>query len=272
MSFQEMIQTSKIYSISGKLGKKHLIEHRPFRAPHHTISSAGLVGGGSIPQPGDISMAHNGILFLDELTEFKRTTLELLRQPLENKEVGISRAQQAVIFPSSFLLIAALNPCPCGYLGDTKRTCSCSQHQIQKYLEKVSGPLLDRIDLQINVQSITYDTLQQKNDHAQSSAELYQGVQRALELQEQRFGQAGIYNNTMNPDQIERWCTLTPAAQELVKKAFDKLKLSMRGYHKLLKVARTIADIEKVEQIDVRQAQEAIMYRSLDQYLETLKG
>ncbi|MEX2437901.1 MAG: YifB family Mg chelatase-like AAA ATPase, partial [Candidatus Babeliales bacterium] len=157
LQFDEMLQTSKIYSISGKLDNQSLITHRPFRSPHHTISQAGLVGGGSFPQPGEISLAHNGILFLDELTEFKRTTLEVMRQPMENKTVCIARAAQTVNFPASFLLVAALNPCPCGFLGDTKRICSCSSHQIARYLEKLSGPLLDRIDLQIHVQSVEYD-------------------------------------------------------------------------------------------------------------------
>lgn len=265
MGFDEMLATSKIYSISGKLGKKSLITERPFRSPHHTISQAGLVGGGSFPQPGEISLAHNGILFLDELTEFKRTTLEVMRQPMENKAVCIARAAQTVNFPASFLLVAALNPCPCGFLGDNKRECSCTPNQIARYLDKLSGPLLDRIDLQIHVQSVEYETIKEKNASQMSSEELYNKVKAAVEIQHHRFGTSIICNSTMRPDQIDLFCQLTDAAEQIIKKAFDKLALSMRGYHKTLKVARTIADLEGAQIIDVPHLQEALMYRSLDQ-------
>lgn len=268
MNFDEVLQTSKIYSISGKLHKQPLIAQRPFRSPHHTISQAGLIGGGSYPQPGEISLAHNGILFLDELTEFKRDTLEAMRQPLENKRVHISRVHQSISFPASFLLVAALNPCPCGFLGDKKRTCYCSPQQISRYLGKLSGPLLDRIDLQINVQSIEYDTIKSSDGPIQSSQELFINVSKALNMQHQRFNHANMYNSFMSPDQIESTCILTAAAEEILKKAFDKLNLSMRGYHKILKVARTIADLAESSTIDVPHIQEAIMYRSLDQHLE----
>ncbi|MCX5922857.1 MAG: YifB family Mg chelatase-like AAA ATPase [Candidatus Dependentiae bacterium] len=268
MIFNEILETSKIYSVSGKLGKQSLVVQRPFRAPHHTISQAGLVGGGSYPQPGEISLAHHGILFLDELTEFKRDTLEVLRQPLENKMVCISRVQQSITFPASFLLIAALNPCPCGFLGDKKRMCHCSAPQITKYLAKLSGPLLDRIDLQINVQSVEYDTIKSKDLNNTSSQELYATVEKALAMQEARFGTKTILNSFMPADVIEKHCVLTPAAEEIIKKAFDRLRLSMRGYHKILKVARTIADLEESHLIDVAHVQEAIMYRSLDQHLD----
>lgn len=268
MSFEEVLETSKIYSISGKLMNHHLIAHRPFRDPHHTISQAGLVGGGSYPQPGEISLAHHGILFLDELTEFKRTTLEVLRQPLENKTVCISRAQQSITFPASFLLIAALNPCPCGFLGDKKRSCMCNQNQIDRYLEKLSGPLLDRIDLQINVQGVEYDTIKTKDVNNESSAQMYARVLRAVNIQAERFGTQQMWNATMTPTMIEQYCSLTPEAEVVMKKAFEKLNLSMRGYHKMLKVARTIADLEQSTIIDVPHLQEAIMYRSLDQTLE----
>lgn len=268
MAFNEVLETSKVYSISGKLGAESLIIDRPFRAPHHTISQAGLVGGGTYPQPGEISLAHHGILFLDELTEFKRDTLEVLRQPLESKNVCISRVHQSVSFPAGFLLVAALNPCPCGFLGDKKRACLCSSVQIQKYLGKLSGPLLDRIDLQINVQSIEYETITAKEQSPLSSEELYKKVARAHATQSQRFGTSAMLNNTMTPDLIEKHCVLTDDAQEVMKKAFDKLRLSMRGYHKILKVARTIADLEDSELITTPHIQEAIMYRSLDQHLE----
>lgn len=270
LSFDELLETSKIYSVSGKLINQSLITERPFRNPHHTISQAGLVGGGSFPQPGEISLAHNGILFLDELTEFKKSTLEVLRQPLESKSVCIARAQQTVTFPASFLLVAALNPCPCGFLGDKKRQCSCTRQQIHHYLEKLSGPLLDRIDLQITVPSLEYDDIHQKGD-SRSSEELYAGVQRAVERQSKRFGGTFMFNSTMTPEIIEKHCIITPEAEVIVKKAFDKLHLSMRGYHKLLKVARTIADLEDSEIIQAAHVQEAIMYRSLDHNFERNK-
>jgi magnesium chelatase family protein len=225
------------------------------------------VGGGSYPQPGEISLAHNGILFLDELTEFKRDTLEALRQPLESKTVSISRVAQNVTFPASFLLVAALNPCPCGFFGDKKRQCTCSRQQIVKYISKLSGPLLDRIDLQVPVQSIEYDSIKAVQDE-QSSALLYEKVVTARATQEKRFGNTQTYNNFMTADQVEKYCILTSAAEEIIRKAFDKLNLSMRGYHKILKVARTIADLAAQDTIDAAHIQEAIMYRSLDQYLE----
>ena len=268
MTFDEVLETSKVYSITGKLNQEPLITQRPFRDPHHTISQAGLIGGGSYPQPGEISLAHHGILFLDELTEFKRDTLEAMRQPLENKQVCISRVNQSINFPSSVLLVVSLNPCPCGFFGDKKRVCYCSPQQISKYLGKLSGPLLDRIDLQINVQSIEYDTIKDTNIINTSSQELYVTVQQALDAQKERFKTDSTFNGFMSSDQVERHCTLTPPAEQILKKAFDKLNLSMRGYHKILKVARTIADLEQAQEIDVRHIQEAIMYRSLDQYLE----
>ncbi len=270
MNFNEILQTSKIYSISGKLGTHSLITQRPFRNPHHTISQAGLVGGGSYPQPGEISLAHNGILFLDELTEFKRHTLEVLRQPLENKEVTISRALHTLNFPASFLLIAALNPCPCGFLGDKKRRCTCSSTQVAHYLEKLSGPLLDRIDVQINVQSIEYDTI--KSSHkSQSSADLLVGINRALHAQQQRFGGHDQWNAFMSSSEVDTFCHLTDQAEAIIKKAFDVLHLSMRGYHKIVRVARTIADLDGASMIDTPHIQEAIIYRSLDQSLERYK-
>jgi len=268
MSFDEVLETSKVYSISGKLGTHSLITQRPFRNPHHTISQAGLVGGGSYPQPGEISLAHHGILFLDELTEFKRQTLEVLRQPMENKEVNISRALHSISFPASFLLIAALNPCPCGFWGDKKRRCSCSSTQITQYLTKLSGPLLDRIDLQVNVQSIEYDTIKSTPINCQSSQDLLVGVHNALSAQSTRFGSNAQWNAHMSADLVEKYCVLTPEAEAILKKAFETLHLSMRGYHKILRVARTIADLENIAIIDVPHIQEAIMYRSLDQSLE----
>lgn len=271
MTFGQVLETSKIYSITGKLNNQSLLTKRAFRSPHHTISQAGLVGGGTYPQPGEISLAHHGILFLDELTEFRRDTLEALRQPLESKTVSISRVAQSVTFPASFLLVAALNPCPCGFFGDKKRQCMCSRQQIVKYIGKLSGPLLDRIDLQVHVQSIEYDSIKTTAD-TQSSAQLYEKVLIAQSIQEKRFGSLEMYNNFMSADQVEKYCILTSAAEDIIRKAFDKLNLSMRGYHKVLKVARTIADLAGSDEIDVAHIQEAIMYRSLDQYLEKEAG
>lgn len=272
MSFKETLETSKVYSVSGKLHTNPLVKHRPFRSPHHSVSQAGLIGGGSYPQPGEISLAHNGILFLDELTEFKRDTLEALRQPLEHKKVSISRVSQTVEFPAACLFVAALNPCPCGFWGDTKRPCSCSLQAIAKYISKLSGPLLDRIDLQVNVQAVDYDTIKNKSCTNTSSKEMFQEVSRALDMQRKRFSMAHRYNSSIAPDEIEKMCIFTPAAELILEKAFNALRLSMRGYHKVIKVARTIADLASSELIDVVHIKEALMYRSLDHYLEQQKG
>lgn len=268
LSFEEMLAISMVYSVTGKLGNRPLITERPLRAPHHTISPAGLVGGGSNPQPGEISLAHHGILFLDELVEFKRSTLEVLRQPLESHEVCISRATQSTTFPSSFLLVAALNPCPCGYRGDPRKECTCSPLHIKHYLEKLSGPLIDRIDLQIPIQPVAYESIMQPSGTHTSSQQLYVKVERAVARQRSRFNSSTQWNSSMTPNEVKTYCTLTSAAEETVKLAFDKLGLSMRGYHKLLKVARTIADLEDSDQIDRVHVQEAVMYRSLEQALD----
>lgn len=220
MTFDEVIETSKVYSISGKLPENALIIHRPFRNPHHTISQAGLVGGGTFPQPGEISLSHNGILFLDELTEFKRTTLEVLRQPLESKNVCISRANQTLTFPSSFLLIGALNPCPCGFYGDKKKECTCNSVAIKRYFEKISGPLLDRMDLQITIQSLEYTEVE-NNTPLTSSADLLKSIEYAVQRQYNRFGSLR-FNSDMTPDLIDRYCILDDQAQALLKKAFER--------------------------------------------------
>ncbi len=266
MTFDEILQTSKVYSISGKLDKKPLVTERPFRNPHHTISQAGLVGGGTYPQPGEISLAHNGILFLDELTEFKREVLEVLRQPLEEQTVCIARAQQTIRFPASFMLVAALNPCPCGFLGDKRKQCICTQQQVKRYVAKISGPLLDRIDLQVPVPSIDYDTIVDTTVPHTSSQELYTAVEQAVEIQRTR--NEGLWNVHLPAQMIEVHCALSPSCKSLVKKAFDKLHLTMRGYHKLLRITRTIADLEKSETIQEHHLKEALSYRSLDHSLE----
>lgn len=266
LSFDEMLEVSTIYSVTGKLQQHRLITIRPFRAPHHTISQAGLVGGGSFPQPGEISLAHQGILFLDEFVEFRRSTLEVLRQPLEDRTVCISRAQQSISFPASFLLVAALNPCPCGFRGDKKKSCTCSSRQIKQYIDRLSGPLLDRIDLQVSVQAVNYEAVNKKGQTT-SSKELYQGVLNAVHIQQKRYKNSQ-WNAFMTVKQIEDYCTLSDSARLLVKQTFEALAMSMRGYHKLLKIARTIADIEMSECIEQHHIQEAVMYRSLEQSLE----
>ena len=267
MSAREMIETSKLYSISGNLLNKPLITARPFRSPHHTISAVGLVGGGSVPQPGDLSLAHHGVLFLDEITEFKRSALESLRQPLENKTISIVRAQQSVSFPANALLVAATNPCPCGFFGDKRRKCTCPPKLINRYLQKLSGPLLDRIDLQIAVQAVAYEDTKIDRSQEVSSQQLIGAIAQALERQHNRLG-VGACNSGMSASQVEQFCVVSPPAEQLVRQAFDKLHLTMRGYHKLLKVARTIADLANQEIIELHHVQETLMYRSLDQHLQ----
>lgn len=262
MSFEQVIETTKIYSIAGLLDGAPLIVQRPFRAPHHTISQAGLVGGGSYPKPGEISLSNHGVLFLDELTEFKRTTLEVLRQPLESKKVLIARANQAVEFPASFLLLAALNPCPCGFYGDAHNRCSCTPTQIAHYFGKLSGPLLDRIDLHVHVTSIAYDEMKSSTEDGITSAIMRERVEKAVEIQKARQG--SILNAHLPAEQLDEICAMTPEAELLLKTAFEKLNMSMRGYHKILKISRTIADLEGIELIQKKQVQQSILYRSLD--------
>lgn len=268
LTFPEMVDTSMLYSITNTLGGRPLITERPFRNPHHTISQAGLIGGGSFPQPGEISLAHHGILFLDEFTEFKRDTLEALRQPLEHGIVTIARAQQTLTFPASFILVAALNPCPCGFYGDKTRICTCSRPQIERYLGKLSGPLLDRIDLHIPIEAIDYATVTQTTQTGPTSGALRAMVEEARGRQADRYESSLIHNAQLTAPQVEQYCVLSTEAQQLMAQSFDKLKLSMRGYHKLLKIARTIADLAAAEIIEIPHLQEALGYRSLDQYLE----
>lgn len=263
MTFQEVIDTTKIYSISGKLGTKSLIIKRPFRSPHHSVSAASLIGGGTYPKPGEVSLSHHGVLFLDELTEFKRDVLEALRQPLESRIADISRVQQSIQYPASFLLVAALNPCPCGYFGDETKQCVCSQAQIQKYQAKLSGPLLDRIDIRVGVQAVSYaDATDKAVINEATSQTLRCGVERALARQYQRFGSRTMVNSMMSAHDVEQYCKVDQNAQILLEKAFSKLNLSMRSYHKILKLARTIADINDSDMIQTAHVQEAIMYRS----------
>lgn len=273
LSFEQMLEVNKIYSVSGKLSMDNLLRERPFRSPHHTISQAGLVGGGSFPQPGEISLAHHGVLFLDELTEFKKSTLEVLRQPLEHQKVKIARAQQAVEFPASFLLVAALNPCPCGFLGDKKKQCLCTKNNILRYLEKLSGPLIDRIDLQLYVPALQYEQLKNNTTDNLSSTKLYQQVSEARKIQAERHSASHDTNLNahLSAQQVESKCILSKQAEQVIKDAFNKLHLSMRGYHKIIKIARTIADLEQSTIIQEHHVKEAVLYRSLDRMLDRFK-
>ncbi|MBU1754421.1 YifB family Mg chelatase-like AAA ATPase [bacterium] len=261
----EAIETTKIYSIMGMLPReKALLTTRPFRAPHHTISDAGLVGGGHIPKPGEVSLSHNGVLFLDELPEFPRKVLESMRQPLEDEVVTISRASERLSFPASFMLISAMNPCPCGYLTDPTKECTCTPIQIQKYLAKISGPLLDRIDIHIEVPRVKYDDLVSQN-RGRCSGDMRQRINCAREIQLERFKSNGNHTNSqMNARQIKKYCQVNGKGQELLRNAIDKLGFSARAYDRILKVSRTLADLDGGCTISESHISEAIQYRSLD--------
>ncbi len=266
LTMEESLETTRIYSACGLLPPgEGLMRLRPFRAPHHTISDAGMVGGGSHPQPGEISLAHHGVLFLDELPEFNRRSLEALRQPLEEGRVTISRAAHAATFPADFILVAAMNPCPCGYLGDPKRRCQCSPVAVEKYRGRISGPLLDRIDLHIEVPAVPYDDLHRPGDGA-SSAVLRQQVEAARQLQRQRLG-PGLLNGRMGPRHIRQHCVLDATGRSLLQNAMESLGLSARAHDRILRVARTIADLEGVPHIRAEHVAEAITYRTLDRRL-----
>lgn len=265
MSFEEAIETTKIFSVAGSLERKNiLLGTRPFRAPHHTISDAGLVGGGHVPKPGEISLAHHGVLFLDELPEFKRNALEALRQPLEDGSVTITRSSVTATYPAEFMLVAAMNPCPCGYYGDTKKVCRCSPQQIRQYQTRISGPLMDRIDIHIEVPSVKYRDLTGKSV-SESSADIMKRVNRARGMQERRFsGQSIRFNARMSDKQIKEHCVIDADSQKLIEMAIDRLGLSARAYTKILKIARTIADLDEEESIRSSHIAEAIQYRNLD--------
>ncbi len=274
LTFAESIETTKIHSVAGLLDAEHpLVTVRPFRSPHHTISSAGLAGGGTVPHPGEISLAHNGLLFLDELAEFDRRTLEILRQPLEDREVTISRAAGTVRYPCSLMLIAAMNPCPCGYLGHPTRPCTCGKRAAAQYLNRVSGPLLDRFDLHIEAAPVTFDDLG-STVKEETSAEIRRRVVAARAIQNERFqGTAITCNARITPDKLAQFCPMTDKARARLKAVFEKLGLSARAYDRLLKVARTAADLRGVEVIDEAQIMEAVQYRTLDRkYWQTTGG
>ena len=266
LSLQEALETTKIHSVAGKLPENAtLVSRRPFRSPHHTISDVALVGGGGIPQPGEISLSHNGVLFLDELPEFKRTVLEVMRQPMEERRVTISRAKVAVDFPASFMLIASMNPCPCGYYNHPEKECTCPPGAVQKYLNKVSGPLLDRIDLHVEVTPVAFSELSAVSVQ-EASAAIRDRVIAARAVQEKRYAEeAGIYCNAqMSSKLLKEICQVSGAGKNLLKTAMEKLNLSARAYDRILKVSRTIADLASSEDIRVEHLAEAIQYRSLD--------
>jgi magnesium chelatase family protein len=266
LTLQEALETTKIHSVAGKLGMaSSLVATRPFRSPHHTISDIALVGGGTIPQPGEISLAHNGVLFLDELPEFKRGVLEVLRQPLEERKVTIARAKVSVEFPANFMLIASMNPCPCGYYNHPDKNCTCPPGGVNKYLSRVSGPLLDRIDLHVEVIPVSFEQMT-ANRKSESSAEIRQRVIAAREIQIKRFeNHKNIYSNAMMPPPlVQEICVLDEFSKNLLKRAMEKLGLSARAYDRIIKVSRTIADLGGTEAILPEHVSEAIQYRSLD--------
>ena len=265
LEFEESIEITKIHSVAGLTGKTGLITERPFKNPHHTVSQAGLIGGGSIPKPGEVSLAHLGVLFLDELPEFDRNVLEVLRQPMEDKQVTISRAATSLTFPASFTLVASMNPCPCGYFGST-RECKCSPIQIQRYVGRISGPLLDRIDIHIDVPAVNFKELRGKGVAVGDSSETIRArVIKAREIQLERFSGDGVFSNSaMSPAQIRKFCALDSDSENLLERAMLKQGLSARAHDRILKVTRTIADLSDSENIQTTHISEAINYRSLD--------
>lgn len=265
-SLAEALEVTKIHSVAGKLMGKHaLLTHRPFRSPHHTISNAALVGGGSFPQPGEISLAHHGVLFLDELPEFNRNALEVMRQPLEDRKVHISRAKWSLEFPANFMLVASMNPCPCGYYNHPSKDCVCGPGQVQRYLNRISGPLLDRIDLHIEIVPVPFDKMQAKHS-SETSKQLRSRVLKARKIQQERFIPfPKIHSNAMmSSTQVNTFCNLDEASQQLLSIAMNKLQLSARAFDKIRKVARTIADLAGEEEIQATHIAEAIAYRNLD--------
>jgi magnesium chelatase family protein len=265
LEFEEALEITKVHSVAGLTGKSGLIVERPFRNPHHTISDAGLIGGGAIPRPGEVSLAHNGVLFLDELPEFDRSVLEVLRQPLEDKQVTISRAAMSLTFPALFTLVASMNPCPCGYFG-SNRECRCSPPQIQRYVGKISGPLLDRIDIHVDVPAVNFKELRGKGvPQGESSASIRERIVKARQIQLRRFAGEKVFSNAaMSSGQIRKYCHLDAESESLLERAMLRQGLSARAHDRILKVARTIADLEASENIEPTHIGEAIGYRSLD--------
>ena len=265
MTFEESIETTKIHSVAGVLDKERpFVTQRPFRAPHHTVSSAGISGGGTIPKPGEISLAHNGVLFLDELPEFKRDVMEALRQPLEDGRVTISRVAGSLTYPSSIMLVAAMNPCPCGFFGHPTKECSCSQNAVHKYLNRISGPMLDRLDLHVEVPPVDYNSLS-SDIKEESSEEIRNRVNRARKIQQERYKGTGVTCNArLTPSMLKKYCVMTEDASKYLQLSFDRLGMSARAYDRILKVSRTVADLDGSDIIEKSHIFTAISFRSLD--------
>ena len=264
MTWEESLEVSQIYSVMGHLtAKEPLVTRRPFRAPHHTISNAGLAGGGSNPRPGEISMAHKGVLFLDEMPEFRKDTLDMMRQPLEDGQVTISRVSGAVTYPAEFMLVCAMNPCKCGWYGDASGRCRCSEVAVEHYRSRISGPMLDRIDIVVEVPSVHFEDLRSRAE-AEPSEKVKQRVNAARDIQNRRFGGGGMCNARMGPEEMRRFCTLGEESAELMKRAFETMGLTARSYDRILKVARTVADMDGSEEIQPQHIAEAIQYRAVN--------
>ena len=267
LTMEEAMEITKIHSIAGELKRDGLIMNRPFRMPHHSVPINTIIGGGKIPKPGEISLAHNGVLFLDELAEYGRSTLEALREPLEEKEITINRLNGNYRFPCNVMLIASTNPCPCGYLGDEEKECKCTEQEIHKYLKKISGPLLDRIDIQIEVKRPKYEKIMSKNKN-ETCLDIRKRVNNARNIQVERYKKFGIYSNAqLNSRLMAQFCILDKRGEMLLEQAFIKLKLSVRAHERILKVARTIADLDGEKCINYKHIAEAIQYRSLDKFI-----
>ncbi len=265
LTFNEALEITKIHSISEILPKeKPIVTNRPFRAPHHTISFTSLVGGGINPRPGEISLAHYGVLFLDELPEYNKKTLEVLREPLEDKSITISRINASLTYPCNFMLVASMNPCPCGFYGSKEKECTCLPDAITRYINKISGPLLDRIDIQIEVNQVNYNKIKEEKA-TESSKEIKNRVNKARKIQQERYKEYGIYSNSeLTPKLINKYCKIDNKTSKILEDAFNKLGFSARAYNRILKVARTIADLDEKENIELQHVAEAIQYRNLD--------
>lgn len=267
LTFAEAVETTKVHSIAGTL-RSSLVTERPFRSPHHTVSAPGLVGGGTIPRPGEISLAHNGVLFLDELPEFPKSVTEVLRQPLEDGTVTVTRAAAKITYPSRFMLVCAMNPCRCGYFGDPNHTCTCTLDAVRRYLDKISGPLLDRIDIQIELPAVSYNELSSAAPTGETSAIIRERVNLARRFSEERLRRGGddggVLNANLGPRLLRKYCTPDKEGQDLMREAYETLGLSARGHDRVLRVARTIADLDGCETVGADHVGEAIMYRALD--------
>lgn len=266
LTIDEAMEITKIHSISGELRRDGLIMNRPFRMPHHSVPISTIIGGGRIPKPGEISLAHYGVLFFDELTEFNRSVLESLREPLENREVTINRLSGKFNYPCNFMFVASMNPCPCGYYGDAEKECKCTPQEIHRYLRKISGPLLDRIDIQIEVKRPKFDKLTSK-EISETSADIRKRVDIVRKIQLERYKNYGIHSNAeLNPKMMIKFCKLDSKSEELLQKAFEKFKFSARTYERILKVARTVADLDGKDNIEFKHVAESIQYRGMDKF------